>query len=109
MDRLGVMMAMLVMWLVITTNLSGVVTQSVRLGGCGVEDGIFSCSKTGTEEIITSIRQTDLSTIDVIDIFHCNMSWISEEVFAGFSNIKEVAQTIMLEESLLNCVHLISA
>ena len=108
MDRLGVMMAMLVMWLVITTNLSGVVTQSVRLGGCGVEEGIFSCSKTGTADIITSI-QTDVNTIDVIDIFHCNMSWISEEVFAGFSNIKEVAQTIMLEESLLNCVHLISA
>ena len=66
MDRLGVMMAMLVMWLVITTNLSGVVTQSVRLGGCGVEDGIFSCSKTGTADIITSIQQTDVNTIDVI-------------------------------------------
>ena len=66
MDRLGDMMTMLVMWLVVTTNLSGVVTQSVRPGGCQVEDGIFSCSKIGTTDIITSIQQTDVNTIDVL-------------------------------------------
>ena len=80
------------------------VSQSVRpdqgLGGCELEGGIFSCSRASTGDIITSIRQTDINTIDVIDIFHCNMSWVSEEVFAGLFSAREV-RLGSFEESLL--------
>jgi len=92
----------LLLCLLLTTPLPGAVaqtrgslsvSQSVRpdqgLGGCELEGGIFSCSRASTGDIITSIRQTDINTIDVIDIFHCNMSWVSEEVFAGLFSARE--------------------
>lgn len=91
MDGLGANMGIVVMSLMVATNLNGAVTQSVRSGGCLVESGIFSCRETDIADISASIRPTDVNTIDVIDIFNCNMSWISEEVFAGiFSSTREV-------------------
>ena len=92
MDRLTVMMVMLVMSVLVNTT----VTQSVPPGRCEVQDGIFSCSETETADIIRSIQQSDLNTIDVIDIFHCNMSWISEEVFVRFFAVTEVQHYIAL-------------
>ena len=66
------------------------VSQSGSLGGCDLQEGILSCSQAGTQDIIRSLRETDSNEIDVIDIFHCNMSWISKDVFARFFNVKEM-------------------
>ena len=66
------------------------VSQSVSLGGCDLREGILSCRQAATQDIIRNLRETDTNDIDVIDIFHCNMTWISKDVFAGFLSIKEV-------------------